>query len=74
MYKMFNTFLLPVSLLLLCYVIYKWVKQNDDYFLKRNIIHLRPSFLFGNTGPFFLKQVRPTDFYQYLYNSFPTEK
>lgn len=73
-HKMLDTLLLPVSLALLCYAIYKWVKKNDDYFIKRNILHLRPSFLFGNTGKFFLKLVRPTEFFQYMYYSFPNEK
>lgn len=71
---MFNTFLLPLGIALIAYGIYKWITLNDDYFENKNVVYLRPTFLLGNTGRFFMKQVRTNEFYQNLYNSFPNEK
>lgn len=58
----------------LLYIFYKWVTKNRDYFVKRNLRHLNPNFLIGNTAGLFLKQYRPPDFIDKLYYSFPKEK
>lgn len=71
---MTDTFLLPISIGLIIYGIYKWITKNDEFFVKKNCVHLSPTFLLGNTGKFFLKQIRPNTFFQDLYNHFPNEK
>lgn len=71
---MIDWLLLSISLALIAYGIYKWATLNNDYFAKRNIIHLKPYFLVGNTGGLFMKQYRPNEFFQKLYNTFPMEK
>lgn len=58
----------------LLYVFYKWATLNNDFFSKRKIKHLKPNFLVGNTGGFFMRRYRPDDFFAYLYNYHPFEK
>lgn len=71
---MIESLVLSIGLGLIAYGIYKWATLNDDYFVKRNLAHLKPSFLIGNTGGLFMKQHRPNEFFQNLYNAFPKEK
>lgn len=62
------------SLAVITYGIYKWATMNDDYFVKRNIAHLKPFFLVGNTGGLYMSRYRPNEFYLNLFNTFPKEK
>lgn len=71
---MIDLMVLSLGLSLIVYGIYKWATLNDDYFVKRNVAHLKPSFLVGNTGGLFMKQYRPNEFFQNLYNTFPSDK
>lgn len=58
----------------LFYVLYKWATKNREYFAKRNLKHLKPRFLIGNTTGLFLKRYTPENFIDQLYYSFPKEK
>lgn len=69
-----DAFLILIVLAAIGFLIYKKGTKNGDYFSKRNIPHVNPKFLLGTTGGFFMKQHRPNEFYQRLYNSFPKEK
>lgn len=56
------------------YAFYKWAIANQDYFSKRNIKHLKPKFLVGNTAGLFMKRFRAPTFYDSMYYEFPNEK
>lgn len=56
------------------YAFYKWATTNSGYFRKRNLKHLNPNFLIGNTAGLFLNRYRPDDYLNWIYNSFPKEK
>lgn len=53
---------------------YKWATENENYFLERNIPHLKPYFLVGNTGGLFTNRYAIKDFSTYVYRAMPTEK
>lgn len=71
---MFDNLLLPLGISLILYGIYKWITLNNDYFEKRGIQHMKPTFALGNTGAFFMRQYRSSDFMQNLYRQFPDKK
>ena len=71
---MIEQIFLLTGIALIAYGIYKWVTLNYDYFEKRGIVHLKPSFLFGNTANLFLRKNNMYEFSTNLYNSFPSEK
>lgn len=54
--------------------VYKWLTKNNDYFIKRGIPALKPTFMFGNSGEFYTKQIGLIDLVKKLYNDFPEEK
>lgn len=56
------------------YAFYKWATIHKEYFAKRNLKHLEPNFLIGNTTGLFLKQYIPYKFIDSLYYRFPKEK
>jgi len=59
---------------LLAYKIYKWLTLYKDYFERRGIQHLKPTFAIGNTGGMYFRKYRTTDFLQNLYKKFPNKK
>lgn len=69
-----EVFLVLVILVVIGFLIYKKGTKNGDYFSKRNVPHMNPTFFFGSTGGLYMKQYRPAEFYQHLYNSFPKDK
>lgn len=52
---------------LIFYAFYKWVKINDNFFEKRNIVHLKPKFLYGINEA----GITAADFANKIYRSFP---
>lgn len=56
---------------LLGYAFYKWVTCNDDYFAKRNLPFLKPTFLLGTNGVVMLKLQRMDEWARRLYNAHP---
>lgn len=67
-----NNYLVLFSVLIL--LVYKWIKKDNDYFIKRGIPALKPTFIFGNLGEFYTKQIGLIDSVKKLYNDFPDEK
>ncbi|XP_031640250.1 probable cytochrome P450 9f2 isoform X2 [Contarinia nasturtii] len=67
---------LLISILIgsLFYLFYKWATANNDYFVKRNILHLKPVFLVGNTLDLFLFRSYPAKWLESTYHRFPNEK
>lgn len=70
---MLGELLLTVVVLLIIYTFYKWATKNNDFFEKRNIKHLKPIFLVGNTGGFLLNKYTAPEFSLKIYKSFPNE-
>lgn len=58
----------------LLYVFYKWATVNNDYFVKRNIKHIKPTFLVGHTMGWLLRRYTPDEFMNWLYYYFPNER
>lgn len=63
-----------VGISLIIYSFYKWATQNNDYFKRRGLPHMKPKFLIGNTGGLFMRQYAAYDFVRELYNKFPKER
>lgn len=70
---MFGELVLFAAILLLSYAFYKWATLNNDYFERRNIKYMKPSFLIGSTGVAFSNKYSAVEFAQRLYNAFPDE-
>lgn len=56
------------------FLVYKWATQNDEYFVKRGVLALRPTLIFGNSADFFTKKIDLIEFVKKLYDDFPNEK
>lgn len=63
------------GVLLLVYAFYKWATINNDYFEKRGVSYLKPSFLVGNNGGFlFLMKYTMPEFINMFYTANPGKK
>lgn len=72
---MIGDFLLWSGISLLLYAFYKWATINNDYFVKRGITHMKPTFLIGNNARFLLlRQQTMTEFMNELYYYNPGSK
>lgn len=71
---MVGLYVLLLGIGLIGYGVYKWGTLNSDYFAKRGLKFLKPYFLFGNMGGFFLGKYSVNEFVMTLYNNFPAEK
>ena len=60
--------------IVLIYAFYKWATVNKDYFSKRRIKQLEPTFLVGNTFGLFANRYDPTEFFDSIYYRFSKEK
>ncbi|KAG4075135.1 hypothetical protein HA402_006152 [Bradysia odoriphaga] len=67
-------FILWSVIVLVLYGIYKFVTLNNDYFQKRGIAHMKPTFFLGNMGPFLLRLQTPYEFANTMYRMFPRQK
>lgn len=65
---------LAAAALLFAVAIHRWVTANNGYFASRRMAHLRPYWLFGSTGGFFLQRQRPNEYFKWLYAQFPHKK
>lgn len=70
---MIDVILIFAAISLISYAFYKWATINNDFFERRNIKYMKPSFLVGNTGALFFGQDTATAFAQKIYNAFPNE-
>lgn len=66
--------LLIATCSLLLFAFYKWATFNYDFFEKRNVKHLKPTFLVGNLGGVFMNRYTAIEFAQMLYQSFPDQQ
>lgn len=65
--------LLFAAISLIVYAFYKWATLNNDFFERRSVKYMKPSFFVGNTGGKFLCKYTATHFSKILYNAFPDE-
>lgn len=70
---MLGELLLFAAISLLAFAFYKWATLNNDYFEKRNMKYMKPTFLVGNTAAIFTNKYTATEFVQILYQAFPDE-
>lgn len=70
---MFAELVLAVAIGSLAYAFYKWATINNDYFKRRGIKSMNPTFLIGNMSTQFLKRITAVEFAQQIYNRFPEE-
>lgn len=70
---MFVELLLTTTITLFVYAIHKWIAENNDYFKRRGLKSLKPTFLIGNAGTIMTRQYTATEFSKKLYNDFPDE-
>lgn len=70
---MFGELLLFVASILLSYAFYKWVNLNNDFFERRNIKFVKPTFLLGNILDLMSQKYTALEYAQKLSNAFPDE-
>lgn len=56
------------------FLLYKWIKINDNYFVERRVESLKPNFFIGNTLGFLIKKYVASEFISGIYNQFPNER
>ncbi|XP_037040680.1 probable cytochrome P450 9f2 [Bradysia coprophila] len=66
-------FLVFTIIALFLYGIHKFVTLNNDYFRKRGVAHMKPTFLFGNMIPFLFRR-QWFKFAKTMYTAFPRQK
>lgn len=71
---MFGEILVIAAISLFSYAFYKWATINNEFFERRNIKYMKPSFFVGNTGGLFCNQYTVVDFARKVYQEFPNEK
>lgn len=67
-------FLLWSVIAVVLYGIYKFITLNNDFFRKRGIAHMKPTFFLGNMGPFLFRLQTPYEFANAMYTAFPRQK
>lgn len=65
--------LLLIAVILFSWAFYKWATLNNNYFERRNVKHMTPNFIVGNTGGMFLNKYTAIEFNSWIYNAFPNE-
>lgn len=70
---MIETVLVSLALALFSYVFYKWASLNNDFFEKRDMKHMKPTFPFGNVLDFIFKKLTAIELAEYFYIAFPNE-
>lgn len=66
--------LLTIGVALILYAFYKWGTRHNDYFKKRGIKQMAPTFLVGNTSGFIMSSQSPPEYAMQFYNAFPNER
>lgn len=66
--------LLTIGISLISYAFYKWGTQHHDYFTKRDIKQMTPTFLVGNSGGFLTRKHTAPEYAMKIYNAFSNER
>lgn len=67
---MLGMLLLFAAIFLLSFAFYKWATLNNDFFKRRNMKYLKPTFLIGSTGALITNKYTAVEFTQKLYDAF----
>lgn len=70
---MIEPVLVLIVVALFSYAFYKWATFNNDYFKKRNIKYMKPTFLFGSIFDFIVMRLTAVEVGEYFYVGFPDE-
>lgn len=70
---MIGELLLCVAIALFTWAFYKWATINNEYFKRRGLKYMQPSFLVGNTAGMFFQKYDALEFGKFLYYAFPEE-
>lgn len=70
---MIGAILLLIGIVLIALAFYKWATLNNDFFERRNIKYVKPTFFIGSTAGVFFKKYTAVEFAQKVYQSFPNE-
>jgi cytochrome P450 family 9 len=68
------TVVLTTGLIVCLYIAYRYITRNNDYFSRRNVPYIKPTFLFGNIGPVFMRKISMLDHANKLYNELDGHK
>lgn len=71
---MIDIILLATGIGLSLYAFYKWATKNNDFFTRRGIQQMKPTFLVGNNGAFITQKMDATEYSLSLYEAFPNER
>jgi cytochrome P450 family 9 len=66
--------ILTTGLIVCLYIAYRYITRNNDYFSRRNVPHIKPTFLFGNIGPVFMRKISMLDHVNKLYSELDGHK
>jgi hypothetical protein len=69
-----SNLLLWVALLLFLVAFYKWATQYNEYFSKKGLKNMEPTFLIGNSANLFTRKFAMCDLLVHFYQQFPKEK
>lgn len=70
---MIGELLLLVAVALFSWAFYKWATLNNTHFDRRNVKHMKPNFIVGNTVGMFMNKYTAIEFCDWIYNAFPNE-
>lgn len=65
--------LLTTTISLISYAFYKRATQNHDFFTKRGIKQMTPTFLLGNSGSLLIRKYSASENSVNVYNAYPNE-
>lgn len=69
-----SLWLLLVGLGGICFIFYKKVTKNEEFFAARGVPYIKPKLIFGSSMEFFFKKIELIDFIKNLYDALPNER
>jgi cytochrome P450 family 9 len=68
------TVALTSGLIACLYIVYRYITRNNDYFSKRNVPYIKPTFLFGSVKSLVMRKTSLCDHVTTLYNQLDGHK
>lgn len=56
------------------FFIYKWMRQDEEFFIERGVRHEKPKLLFGNLFGLFTGRENGASLFEFIPKKFPNEK
>lgn len=63
-----------LAICVILYLLYKWGIANNDYFEKKGVAFIKPTFLIGSNGHFFVNKMALHEVVQKWYKELAGEK